>query len=91
MRAPAAGGDQVAMAVELDEPPSRRSGLVADDRAPPLDADGWIVTAQRGGESLDAPRIQRGDLRAIEPRAETGERARVHGPDDDTIRACAPP
>ena len=81
----------MAVAIELHEPAARRPGLVADDRAPALDADGRIALVERGAESLDAPRVERDDLRALEPRAKPRERARVHGVDDDTIRACALP
>ena len=33
-------------------------------------------------------RIERDDFGLLEPRAEPGQGARVHGLDDDTIRAC---
>ncbi len=79
------------VAIELHEPAARRTVLVADDRAPSLDANGRIDSVEVVAESLNAPRVERDDLRALEPRAKPRERARVHGVDDDTIRACAPP
>ena len=76
------------VAVELHEPPARRPRLVADHGAPALHAHGRIGVVQRASEGLDARRIERDDLGPVEPRTEPGQGARVHGLDDDTIRAC---
>ena len=78
------------VAVELDEPPPRRPGFVADDGAPALHAHGWIGVIERQRQRLDAPRVERHDLGSLEPGAQAGQGARVHGLDDDTIRACVP-
>jgi len=83
---PAASGDEVAVAVELNEPSARRPRLVGDDRPPALHAHGRIRVVERAREGLDAWRIERDDLRAIEPGAQTGMVGRVHGLDDDTCR-----
>src|SRR5262249_6651990 len=86
---PAAGYDQMAVAIELNEPSARRPRLVADHRPPALHAHGRIRAVEREREGLDAWRIERDDLRAVEPGAQTGTEGRVHGLDDDTCSGWA--
>src|SRR5205823_2065929 len=85
---PVTGGDEMTVAVELHEPPARRPCVVPYHAAPALHAHGRFDVVQREGEGLDARRVERDDLRPLEPRTEPGQGARVHGLDDDTIRAC---
>ena len=76
------------VAVELHEPPARRPCVVPDHAAPALHAHRRVGLVQRESEGLDARRIERDDLGPLEPRTQPGQGARVHGLDDDTIRAC---